>query len=346
MRQTVSLEQYLDQMANDAATLAAAQTVLAIVAAGRQIAELTAAGPLAGDLAAVLDDTVRGDSQKALDLRSHELVLEALGTAPVAVIASEEMEGWVVNDPEGLLAVAIDPLDGSSNIETNAPVGTIFSILPAPGGATDPAAALLQKGANQIAAGFLIYGPQTALVLTFGRGTQLFTYDRRRHEFVLTGELMRIPAETGEYAINGSNYKHWEEPIRHYVDDCLSGAEGPRGMNYNTRWIASMVAEAYRILVRGGIYLYPADMRRGYAEGRLRLLYEASPVAFLIEQAGGAATDGQQRILDIVPDRLHQRVPFVFGSRREVECVAHYYAIPSGRGTRSPLFRNRNLFRA
>jgi fructose-1,6-bisphosphatase I len=243
--------------------------------------------------------------------------------------------------------VAIDPLDGSSNIDSNASIGTIFSVLPAPanGNVGDPDA-FLQPGSRQLAAGYAIYGPQTALVLTAGDGTHVFTLDHRDGQFRLTGERVRVPAKTREFAINASNHRHWDEPIRIYVDDCLKGSEGPRGEDFNMRWIASMVAEAHRVLARGGVYMYPADLRDGYQHGRLRLIYEANPIAWLIEQADGAASSGTARILDITPSRIHQRVPLIFGSRDEVDRLDRYHLDPYPQGERSPLFGKRGLFRS
>jgi fructose-1,6-bisphosphatase I len=207
-------------------------------------------------------------------------------------------------------------------------------------------AAFLRPGTAQLAAGFVVYGPQTALVLTLRAGTHVFTLDRRTNTFVLTRADVRIPAGRREYAINASNYRHWDEPVRAYVDDCIAGADGPRGTDFNMRWIASLVAEAFRILARGGIFLYPSDARPGYERGWLRLVYEANPLALVVEEAGGAATDGENRILEISPTALHQRVPLVFGCRHKVERVAEYYAgrLPSP-GERSPLFGRRGLFR-
>jgi fructose-1,6-bisphosphatase I len=240
--------------------------------------------------------------------------------------------------------VALDPLDGSSNIDTDLPVGTIFSILPMPAGNGAPGAALLQPGTRQLAAGFVIYGPQTCLVLTLGQGTHILTLERRTSRFVLTHAAVRIPQRRREYAINASNYRHWDAAIRTYVDDCIAGAEGPRGENFNMRWIASLVAEAFRILVRGGIFLYPADRRPGYEHGRLRLVYEAQPIALVIEQAGGAASDGFERILDLTPRQLHQRTPLIFGSSDKVARVERYHAGPPSSSERSPLFVRRGLF--
>ncbi|MCK0207625.1 class 1 fructose-bisphosphatase [Starkeya koreensis] len=318
-----------------------ASAVLALAGAGIRISELLAAGPLAGTLAAVRGHHADGDSQKELDVIADDLVREALAAAPVALLGSEEAEEAIALDPAGTLAVAVDPLDGSSNIDTNMSVGTIFSILPY--GGPD---SLLQPGSAQLAAGFLLYGPQVALVLTVGVGTQIFILERASGEFLLAQERAFVVPETVEYAVNGSNLRHWDGAIRSYVEDCQAGTDGPRGKDFNTRWVASMVADVYRILVRGGVYLYPGDARRGYAQGRLRLVYEANPVAFLIEQAQGAATDGIQPILDLVPSHLHQRVPLVFGSRAEVERIARYHVGSAAMPERSPLFGRRGLLRA
>jgi fructose-1,6-bisphosphatase I len=316
------LESYLDQTAATGdLPAAAARAVAAIAAAGRTIAELLAAGPLAGALAASVGSPANdwGDAQKALDIRAHDMMLAALHAAGVASVLSEEAEQPVAVDAAGRVAVAIDPLDGSSNIDTNVPVGTIFSILPA-------AAGFLVPGHMQIAAGFMIYGVNTGLAVTFGDGTRLFTLDRSRGVFRSTGRPIAIPPQTAEFAINSSNRRHWDIAIRAYIDGCLAG-------------------EAYRILIRGGIYLYPADDRTGYRHGRLRLIYEANPVAMLAEQAGGASTDGRTRILDLVPHSVHQRTPLVFGSRDEVAEIAACYHRPASDYT-SPLFSPRSLFRA
>ncbi|MBB6255290.1 class 1 fructose-bisphosphatase [Nitrospirillum iridis] len=342
------------------------RTILALADAGLAIADLVAMGPLAGEMAAVRGES-NGDTQKELDLRAHDIVVDRLAGAPVAVVGSEESDAPVLLDPAGTLAVAIDPLDGSSNIETNVSVGTIFSIL-AVEDAADPAAALLQPGHRQLAAGFLVYGPQTALVLTVGEGTEIFILDKRPTEPVVavqagngwaspppptpTAEFVRmtspvtVAAETREFAINASNQRHWSPSVRGYIEDCLLGHDGPRAKNFNMRWIASLVADAFRILRRGGVYLYPADERPGYRAGRLRLVYEANPIAFVIEQAGGAATDGQNRILDLAPSHLHERTALVFGSRTEVMRVADHHAAPPLLADRAPLFGQRGLLRA
>lgn len=320
---------------------AVASSVLAMTRAGIQISELLAAGPLAGEMAAVRGYHEDGDSQKELDVIADRLVLEAMRTAPVALLGSEEADAAYVLNPDGVVAVAVDPLDGSSNIDSNATIGTIFSILPFTGPDS-----LLQPGTCQLAAGFLLYGPQTTLVLTVGAGTQIFVLDRASGEFLLAQERAIIAAETAEYAVNNSNVRHWDIAVRQYVEDCQAGTEGPRAKDFNTRWIASMVADAYRILARGGVYLYPGDARKGYTQGRLRLVYEANPIAFVMEQALGAATDGHQSILDIIPTHLHQRVPLVFGSRAEVERIARYHLDASAMPERSPLFGRRGLLRA
>ena len=243
--------------------------------------------------------------------------------------------------------MAIDPLDGSSNIDTNVSVGTIFSILPLREGAdVPPEAHFFQPGTRQLAAGYIIYGPQTSMVLTVGAGTHIFTLDPTDRKYKLTSANLQIPADTREFAINASNYRHWDTGIRQYIDTCIEGAPGPRKKNFNTRWIGSMVAECHRILMRGGIYLYPGDSREGYAEGRLRLIYEGNPIAFLMEQAGGAASTGQTRILDLEPTAIHQRIPLIFGSAEEVATVEGYHGISEASADRSPLFAQRGLFRS
>jgi fructose-1,6-bisphosphatase I len=240
--------------------------------------------------------------------------------------------------------VAVDPLDGSSNIDTNLSVGTIFSILPASRqGAT---ASFLRPSSDQLAAGYFLYGPHTSLLLTVGDGAHLFVLDPRSRVFRLATAGMRIPASANEFAINASNYRHWPAPVRCYIDDCLKGASGPRGKNFNMRWVGSMVADAQRIFMRGGIYLYPGDERPGYEQGRLRQIYETAPLAMLVEQAGGGATDGVERILGKTPSDLHQRMPFVFGSSAMVDLVGAYHTDPAYAQDSSPLFRQRGLFQS
>jgi fructose-1,6-bisphosphatase I len=248
----------------------------------------------------------------------------------LAAMASEEMDGiYVVPNryPQGEYLLLFDPLDGSSNIDVNVSIGTIFSVLKKPeGGSAVEEKDFLQAGHKQVAAGYCIYGPQTTLVLTVGKGVAMFTLDREQGSFVLTQENVQIPPDTQEFAINMSNMRHWDEPVRRYIDECLQGKEGPRGKDFNMRWIASMVADVHRILTRGGLFMYPWDKREPNKAGKLRLMYEANPMSWLVEQAGGAATNARQRILDLQPSQLHERVSVVLGSRHEVERVTAYHA--------------------
>ena len=316
-----------DLSSADANSRGAAQIVLALAGAATALAEIIAKPPLEGRLgASVGSANSDGDHQRKLDLMAEDLCREALRGAGVGPYLSEESEGALTLDPAGGLSVAIDPLDGSSNIDVNGVVGTIFSILPAPHVAkADPALAFTQTGRAQIGAGFFMYGPQTSLVLSLGDGVDVFVLDRSSGEFRLVERGMRIPAGGAEYAINASNHRHWREPVRRYVEDCRRGVEGERGLNFNMRWTGSLVADAFRVFTRGGVFLYPADGRGGYEQGRLRLLYEASPIAFLTDQAGGAAIDGLCPILDIVPSRLHERAPLIMGAADEVETIRAYH---------------------
>lgn len=346
MHDRLALEQHLQAWAGtDDLRRAAASTLMALAAACRDIAALIAAGPFVGDLAARQQKGSGGDVQTSLDLRANELLVQALEGAPVAAVASEEMDAPLPLISGAPILVALDPLDGSSNIETNVSIGTIFSLLPTPpsSSGTEPAA-FLRAGREQIAAGYVIYGPQTVLALTLGAGTDLFTLDPSAKSFVRTHTNVRVSPQAREFAINASNYRHWDTPVRTWFDDCLAGAEGPRAEDFNMRWIASMVAEAHRILIRGGVYLYPGDARQGYRNGRLRLLYEANPIAFLMEQAGGNASTGRERILDRMPRLLHERVPLIFGAREEVERIERYHLGQAPMGETSPLFARRGLF--
>ena len=342
----IGLEQHLETWAaSDALRQDVASTIVALAAACRDMATIIAAGPLAGNLAAHRNNGTGGDVQTELDVRANALIVEALENAPVAAVASEEMDAPLQLSPGAPIIVALDPLDGSSNIGTNVSIGTIFSLLrSAPDSTAQEPSTFLRPGHEQIAAGYVIYGPHTSLALTLGGGTDIFTLDAARGSFVLTGAHVRVPPQAREFAINASNYRHWDTPVRTWFDDCLAGAEGPRAENFNMRWIASMVAEAHRILVRGGVYVYPGDARSGYGNGRLRLLYEANPIAMLIEQAGGYASTGSERILDRVPRLLHERVPLVFGAREEVERIERYHCGDIPRGETSPLFARRGLF--
>ncbi|MDB2390679.1 class 1 fructose-bisphosphatase [Alphaproteobacteria bacterium] len=259
-----------------------------------------------------------GDDQKALDVLADELITKQLRAADVAVYLSEEQDEPITLHEAGTLIVASDPLDGSSNIDTNVSIGTIFSIMPASGG-------ILQNGRNQLAAGFFVYGPQTTLLLTLGDGVLAFQMDEDGC-FYDMGWQVAIPKDTHEFGINASNQRHWHAPIKAYIGDCLDGRDGALRRGYNMRWVGSLVADAWRIFRRGGVFLYPADQRDGYAQGRLRLVYEANPVAMLVEQAGGKATDGINAILDRNPQDLHERVPFIFGSLTEVDVIAGYHS--------------------
>lgn len=342
-----SLDAHLAQaVAADPGHKDTAAVVAAIAQAAIEISELIGRGSLGGDLAAAGASNSDGDVQKALDVIAHERVTAALKGAPVAEVASEEAEDVMVLSPGAPLAVAIDPLDGSSNIGVNMAVGTVFGIRPAIRDETDPSASFRTPGSAQRAAGLVSYGPATALILTLGRGTQSFVLDRAEGIFRLTAAAMAVPASAKEYAINASNARHWDPPVRAYIDDCLRGTEGLREKDFNMRWLGSMAADIQRVLTRGGMFLYPGDSRKGYARGRLRLLYEVAPVAMLIEQAGGAASDGQTRILDLVASGIHERAPLVCGSSEEVACVAAHYAGGKPDAGRSPLFGQRGLMRS
>jgi fructose-1,6-bisphosphatase I len=316
-----------------------AETISAIAKAAAALSKRISRGSLGGNLSATLGTNIQGEAQKQLDVFANDTITDALRSAPVAALLSEEIEAPTVFDAGKPVAVAIDPLDGSSNIEVNAPIGTIFAMLPAR--ADDPAAAFLAPGHRQLAAGHVIYGAQTEFALTLGGGTEFFTLDG--DTFVHSGTASVAP-QSAEFAVNMSNYRHWDDAVRHFVDDCLDGADGPMATDYNMRWLGAVVGEVHRILRRGGLYLYPADHRASTRSGRLRLVYEANPIAFLIEQAGGAATDGVTRILDLVPQAPHQRSGLIFGSEGEVRRVGEYIARDSN--AKPPLFAQRGLFRS
>jgi fructose-1,6-bisphosphatase I len=348
MKRGEELEAVLSsQTGGDPTGLAVARAIREMAGAASSLARLIGQPPLHGRLGAHDGGANSdGDKQRRLDMVAEDLFSAALRKAGVAAYLSEEVEHPAILDETGVLAVAIDPLDGSSNIDVNAPIGTIFSMLPMPSQAlTEPALAFRQKGRAQVAAGFFIYGPQTSLIVTLGAGSLLFVLDREADTFILVEPALQIPPENAEYAINASNYRHWHEPVKAYIDDCVKGVEGPRGRNFNMRWIGSMVADSYRIFMRGGIFLYPADCRDGYEQGRLRLLYEANPVAFLAEQAGGAATDGIDPILDRTPHTPHQRIPFIMGSIEKVDRVRTYYLDTAPPWQAAPLFGRRGLLR-
>nr|WP_280960195.1 class 1 fructose-bisphosphatase [Antarcticimicrobium luteum] len=321
------------------AHLAAPMQALSRVAS--DLAQIIARGPLDGALGAEVGSNSDGDNQKALDVMADEAFAAALPGTGVRWYASEERETVEQIDEDGALALAIDPLDGSSNIDVNVSIGTIFSIRPARDGAED---SFLRSGREQIAAGYFIYGPMTALVVTFGNGVLTFVRDPQDGRFHQAGGMLTIPEDSSEFAINASNYRHWSKPVRAYIDDCLQGIEGPRAKNFNMRWVASLVAETHRILSRGGIFLYPSDGRPGYGQGRLRMVYECAPIAMLVEQAGGRATTGQDPLLDQRPDQLHARTPLVFGTPDKVDRVTAYHDLPEQEI--SALFGSRGLFRA
>ena len=297
----------------------------------KTISHAVGKGALGEVLGTTETENVQGEVQKKLDVISNDILLQANEWGGhLAAMASEEMESIhpIPNRyPKGEYLLLFDPLDGSSNIDVNVSIGTIFSVLKAPEGMTTPTEKdFLQPGTKQVAAGYAVYGPQTVLVITTGNGVQMFTLDREMGSWVMTGRDMQIPEDTGEYAINASNVRHWQPPVKRYIDELQAGTTGPRGKDFNMRWIASMVADVHRILNRGGIFMYPADARDPGKPGKLRLMYEANPMSFIVEQAGGMATDGKQRILDITPEKLHQRVAVFLGSKNEVERVTGYHA--------------------
>ena len=312
----LTLTKFLTQIAADQPAVAASVRALAGVAV--ELSATIARPDSTAQLGAVRGSAnADGDDQKKLDVLADEMIATALAAVDhVAAYLSEERDAAIQLHDGGEVIVASDPLDGSSNIDTNVSIGTIFSILPASGGS-------LQPGRNQLASGIFVYGPQTTLLVTCGDGVFAFQLgtDGQFHDM---GWQVRMPAETSEFSINASNSRHWAAPVSRYIADCLAGSAGPRQRNFNMRWVGSLVADGWRIFRRGGIFLYPADARDGYHNGRLRLVYEASPMAFLVTQAGGRASDGQQDILDIVPDALHQRVPLVFGSANEVDEFVKY----------------------
>ncbi len=314
--------------------------VLTMCSVGKDLARTISRGALEGAMGQEVGENTDGDHQKALDVIADEAFFAALSGSDVRWYASEEREEVIEINKSGRLALATDPLDGSSNIDVNVSIGTIFSIFEAK---DDPEESFLRPGTEQIAAGYIIYGPQTGLVVSFGDGTLSFILDPDKDEFVLVNERLTIPSESSEFAINASNYRHWSKPVRAYIDDCLAGETGPRGKNFNMRWVASLVAETHRIISRGGIFLYPSDARKGYENGRLRMVYECAPMAMLVEQAGGEATDGCDRLLEQKVKTLHGRTPLVFGTPNKVGRVATYHDLPENET--SALFRERGLFR-
>ena len=334
MRRT-SLTQFLvEQQRSANAIRPELRLLIEVVArACKAIAVNVGKGALAGVLGSAGTENIQGEVQKKLDVISNDILMEANEWGGhLAGMASEEME--TIHEipnryPKGEYLLLFDPLDGSSNIDVNVSIGTIFSVLKAPevidamGKVT--VKSFLLPGTTQVAAGYAVYGPTTVFVLTVGTGVHCFTLDREMGSWVLTQSNMTIPEDTQEFAINMSNMRHWEPPVKRYVDELLQGKTGPRGKDFNMRWVASMVADVHRILTRGGVFLYPRDAREPNKPGKLRLMYEANPMSFIVEQAGGAATNGHQRILDVQPGQLHERVSVILGSKREVELVTRYH---------------------
>ena len=330
--QKISLTRYLvEKQRADGLIPGQLRLLLEVVArACKGISQAVTKGALGSALGTAESENVQGEIQKKLDIIANEVLIEANEWGGhLAAMASEEMDSiYVVPNryPQGEYLLLFDPLDGSSNIDVNVSIGTIFSVLKKPEGHPGVQEGdFLQAGTQQVAAGYCIYGPQTTLVLTVGNGVVMFTLDHEQGSFILTQEDIQIPADTKEFAINMSNQRHWDEPVKRYIDECLAGKEGPRGKDFNMRWIASMVADVHRIMMRGGVFLYPWDKREPDKPGKLRLMYEANPMGWLVEQAGGAATNGRERILDIQPTKLHQRVSVILGSKNEVERATRFH---------------------
>jgi fructose-1,6-bisphosphatase I len=328
----VTLTQFLIEQQRAGRTSPDLRLLIEVVArAVKAIGVNVSKGALAGVLGEAGTDNVQGEAQKKLDVIANEILLEANEWGGhLAAMASEEVEEVhqiPFDYPKGGYLLLFDPLDGSSNIDVNVSVGTIFSVLRFPEGEKLPTEqCFLQPGHAQVAAGYALYGPSTQFILTVGNGVHGFTLDREMGSFVYTHPFMTVPVDTQEYAINSSNARYWEEPVKRYISELQHGKEGPRGKDFNMRWVASMVADVHRILTRGGVFMYPMDEKCRDKGGKLRLMYEANPMAMLIEQAGGAASTGRQRIMDVTPEKLHQRVPVILGSINEVERVVSYHS--------------------
>ena len=326
--------------------------LLEVVArACKSISHAVNKGALGGVLGSAHTENIQGEVQKKLDIIANDVLIEANEWGGhLAAMASEEMDDIysVPNRyPQGEYLLLFDPLDGSSNIDVNVSIGTIFSVLKKTSSSMLVSKEdFLQQGSQQVAAGYCVYGPQTTLVLTVGDGVAMFTLDSEQGSFILTQDHVQIPLETQEFAINMSNMRHWDKPVKQYIDECLLGKEGPRAKDFNMRWIASMVAEAHRILMRGGVFMYPRDTKDLSKPGRLRLLYEANPIGMIMEQAGGRASTGREPMLSVTPTGLHQRIGLVFGSKNEVERIERYHREPVPREIDNPLFAERTLFRA
>jgi fructose-1,6-bisphosphatase I len=320
----LTLSQFLEQKTGNL-TPELAQVIETIGNTCKDIDQLLQKGALAGVLGSAQHENVQGEEQKKLDVISNDYLIDALKVHPhVGGLASEELDEFTPAQENGEFLVLFDPLDGSSNIDINMCVGTIFSILPAKNAVTQ-AEDFMQAGTNQVAAGYVLYGPSTMMAFTVGAGVVFFTFDPETQEFLLTSKDIQVAADTKEYAINASNQRHWEEPVKRYIGELQDGKTSVRGKDFNMRWVACMVGDIHRILCRSGIFLYPYDTKDPKKAGRLRLMYEANPMSMLMEQAGGASTTGRVRILDIQPTELHQRVPVVIGSKNEVDLVTHYH---------------------
>ena len=342
MKMDIRLEQYLASRARREGVNEDLASVLLVIAdCGAKMAEIIARGGTAATPEALAHPDPGPVAGQPLQQLSHQVFTTALARLPLAFIASEKTEELIEVDTAAELAVAIDPLDGSSNIDTNTAIGSVFSVLRS----SRDNIYDRKLGDLLLASGFLFYGPQTRLILSCGDGTYGFLLNPDDHKFYLVEEAMQIPAGRHEFAINTSNYRFWDDNVRYFIDDCVAGENGPLAEDFNMRWNASLVAEAYRILKRGGIFLYPGDSRPGYGSGRLQLLFEALPLAFLIEQAGGLASDGSERILDMKLAALKTRVPLIFGSADRVREVIDYMTGDALENTRFPLFENRSLFR-
>jgi len=300
-----------------------------IATACKRISHTVNRGAITGMLGSAETENIQGETQKQLDIITNDIMVEALEwTGHLSGMVSEEVDDFIPipeQYPRGKYLALFDPLDGSSNIDVNLTVGTIFSILKGREGLDATLDDFLQKGSEQVCAGFVLYGPSTMMILTTGQGVNGFTLDQDVGEFVLSHPNMTIPEDTAEFSINMSNHRFWEKPVQRYIDECMQGEDGPRGTDFNMRWVASMVAEVFRILTRGGIFMYPHDTRDHSKSGKLRLMYEANPMGFIIEQAGGLCSTGTERILDIDPDNIHQRVPVILGSKNEVNRVVSYH---------------------
>ncbi len=333
--QSVTITQFIieEQRRNKGATGEFSMLLSNIVTACKKISMAVNKGALVGTMGSLDSENVQGEVQKELDVITNDIFISSIEWAGhLAGMASEEMDDPYeipAQFPRGKYLILFDPLDGSSNVNVNISVGTIFSILRAPEGVSHPVLQdFLQLGVKQVCAGYALYGSSTMLVLTTGSGVNGFTLDREVGEFYLTHPNMQIPPDTQEFAINTSNQRHWEPPVQRYVEEALKGKEGPRAKDFNMRWVASMVAEVHRILIRGGVFMYPRDSKLKEKGGKLRLLYEANPMSFIVEQAGGASSTGRERIMQIKPEGLHQRVPVILGSRNEVDRVVDYHLSP------------------